>query len=719
MPPRETKEEPRRDRGRTRRARALPLAILIAAFVLLFGWLRDYGGRHPDRPPAAPRGGRVAPAGTPIRDRDASRGPGRPDTRRSPPPTSTGGAAGAARVIEGRVMESAGAAAPFALVRWWPRPFGALEAAAPWDAIVTTAADEQGRFRLVLPSEASGGILAAASPGAGTALRGTDRPAAVAPDAPFDIALDPPARFALAVLDATGRPVSAARVTVLPLPPGGFPEDFPAASPDSWPHVEARGHTDDRGEVRFEAISPGAKLLAIEAAGQAAVARELGTEGAASAAPAEIRLPAPRRISGILSPGGGAGTPLPRTRIALRQAATGLRSIRPDAGGAFTAHVAASETVMARFFVLGVPAGPWVPVEGDAPRLAAPAVAVPACRVVHERRGDPVAEFRARIRPDGSAAWVSADPEIRPGHVRFPALPPGAYEIEIAAAILPAPRRAGIDLAAGGTEIEVRLPEGVTRRGTVLHPDGATPLHDADVTFQRLDGEVLGATRTGRDGSFELGHVLPEGILKVRHPLVAESAWSLDPSSPEDGTFVADPVFRLAVLARTEDGSAAGRRPLLVLDRTGRLHRIETSEVGLAEATGLPEGEVLIADGLGRAWIPDDDATFLRSDPGARRFRIAAGSSARSELTVNAAVDVEIAIAGGAAAPGTRVHLLEAESAPAPRRHVTVLDPGGRGRIAAILRGRYTTLIESRDRVRSAGPIVIEEGGLVTLRFPD
>jgi hypothetical protein len=559
---------------------------------------------------------------------------------------------------------------------------GAGRAAPEWRRAGTARSDPGGIARL--PARDGIHLVAVRSPGLAPARRLVVRAAEEA-TARADVALEPPAALAGAVLDPGGAPLPGIRVLVLPAldEPG-----VPASAP---PEETAVAITAADGTFAVAGIAPGLHAVAAEG------------EGRHPARLPRVAVPRDGPLAMVLEPLGAL-------------AGTVAQDGRPAAGAEVLAasrdHAARTVAGPDGRFALRLPAGAYrvAATAGDRAAAAGPlAVAAGAetdaqlslvrasaieGTVVEAGSGRPVpgAELVVALHETGTpVARASAGPD---GRFRIDGLAPGAHDLAASAPgrsparapalTLPdgAPFRLRLPLEAAGAVLG-RVTDGSGRAiagariRIVTEGDGLLPARrrDARTDFEgrfrvdgiaagraelsvRQDGVLAGVARRVRvspGGAAEVSVVLPEAglvagrvALGVRRPPAGTAVIALPArgasSAAEIGRTLADAAghYQLALpegdyrvlAAPAEEGAAEARAEAA----RARVEAGRTARLDLALAPPAAGGIAVLVVEPGGAPSPGAEVTLSRPGEGSAAFAAAAGEDGRLALPAGASL---------------------------------------------------------------------------------
>jgi hypothetical protein len=552
--------------------------------------------------------------------------------------------------LAGKVVDPLGRPVAGAEIRAFPL-------ASPLRAAALCTSGAGGAFRLSGLAADRGYRLEVRREGYGPARQ--DVPAALRPTEPGSLVLVlRPGRAAFGTIRGpAGKPLRAARVTLIPRDAGGAP--IPAAS------------SDQAGVFRFDAIPPGSFTLSVRATGFAPLALP-GLVVPAGAKPWDLGTAFLRpgvTIEGRVVQGDGSPVPDARVRVLSEEAEKG-RS--PAEGSPDEASAQAATDEEGRFTLADQPAGMpcrlEVVAEGFLPVLT-PDVVPPTpepITVVVAPSSQVSGTVLAGDSPVAGAVVVAAVDDGTPlsgrrfyasseadGHFLLRNLEPGRLILTASAEGYAESRRVRVALPAGGRrdDLEIHLETGGTVSGTVSTRTGA-PLDgtviEAFAEAPGRDGAIPGrrTATSDRAGRFRLAGLEPgPWIFSASHPELARKVarrrigtgdhpldFVLDPGSEIAGTVTdrgGTPVAGAQILL-SPAGGAAGGGPL----PPARGREVVSQAGGSFRFTGVEDGSYrLRASKTGFA--PDEPAETLAvagAPIAGKVLRLLPGSSIRGRL---------------------------------------------------------------------------------------
>ncbi|WP_306423453.1 MFS transporter [Streptomyces sp. JJ36] len=194
---------------------------------------------------------------------------------------------------------------------------------------------------------------------------------------------------------------------------------------------------------------------------------------------------------------------------------------------------------------------------------------VPVCGAVRHHDGSTVPRAALTLI-DTSGGQVGRGASGEDGRYALSTPGPGAYVL-IAAAGGHQPRAVGVTVGERPVELDIVLGGAGRLSGSVLTADG-TPVREAAVTLTDVRGEVVAATRSGRDGGYVLGDLV------AGEYTLAASAPAYRPA--------ALPVSVQASRETRQDVELAGGAVLRGTVRAGGGRAVEDARVTLLDAAG-------------------------------------------------------------------------------------------------------------------------------------
>lgn len=315
---------------------------------------------------------------------------------------------------------------------------------------------------------------------------------------------------------------------------------------------EVRSGADGRFELR--GLAPGDYALQVRKQGHAGQTVDPVKLSDGAAAPLEIVLAPGATISGFVRDKGGKGLEgrlLMAREPGARGPLAGARTEEPSAsdGSFFIEGLAAGHTYEVALMERGLRGTPVVaPAEGV--EIVASSLGRIEGLALDADSGRPLTDFGVsyevrerggrmvfRGGPRGGALNPGEKLEVHDEEGRFAldGVPPGTWDVEIAARGYEKGRAGSVTLEEGGLAagVEVRLRRGSTLSGRVLEAGTARPVPDAAVEAEAQGGEPMfrfgdeggSSARTDVDGRFEIVGLAPGSYsVSASHPDFAEAA---------------------------------------------------------------------------------------------------------------------------------------------------------------------------------------------------